>query len=266
MQITFKSVIPALATLLLGMMLFIFLGTISAAITLPPMLRPYLFSGLVILFVYGVSKFFLQHERIPLTAVNLIPDNRTWLRLVMGLVVGGVISGLMLAALFSLTDLAVEREQTQTLLPFIMASLVFIPLALMEELLFRGYPFFRLSQVMNIRWVLLITAILFALYHYNESTSLGTVLLGPGIWGVTYGVAAYMSNSIALPLGIHAAANVMQALFGLKPAYLPMWQVNVPDSSWTSSTNPDSLGIVMQLVLLVFSVAVLEWHIARRKN
>ena len=164
----------------------------------------------------------------------------------------------MLIALFTLTDLGIERNEAQTWLPFIFASMVFIPLALMEELLFRGYPFFRLAQLINIRWVLLITAILFALYHYNGSQNIGFLLLGPGIWGVTFGVAAYLSKSIAVPLGIHISANVLQAVFGLKTDYNPMWIVTKNIDPLTTNINPEHIGFIMQIILLIISVIILE--------
>ena len=165
--------------------------------------------------------------------------------------------GAMLLALFTLTDLNLERNQNQTVLAFLIPAIAFAPLALMEELLFRGYPFFRLAQVINIRWVLLITATLFALYHYNGSGNIGGLFLGPGIWGVTFGVAAYLSKSIAVPLGIHISANALQALFGLKSGYVAIWEVT-RFANPSASIEPDHLGLIMQLILLVLTVIVLE--------
>ncbi len=180
------------------------------------------------------------------------------MRLGVGLLIGGFITGAMLIALFTLTGFEVERVQNQTLIAFLLASLVFIPLALMEELLFRGYPFFRLSQIINVRWVILITAFLFAIYHYNGSASIASLFLGPGVWGVTFGVAAYLSNSIAVPLGIHTAANLLQAMFGLKAGSASIWVVTNTVTQPGNGLEVESLGLIMQLSLLIISVVIFE--------
>ena len=254
MQNSIKSTLPSLTFLLLGMLFFFLLSVVS----LPIIVSKFVFAVIAIVSLYYMSKAFLRFENISLTVVNLLPNRGTLIRLGFGLMIGTIIVGAMLIALFTLTDLGIERIKTQAMLPFLFASLVIVPLALMEELLFRGYAFFRLSQILNIRWVLLITAVLFALYHYNGSQNIGTLLLGPGIWGVAFGVAAYLSNSIAVPLGIHISANFLQALFGLKPHFISLWSVIDNTSSTITSINPENLGLIMQLLVLIISIVALE--------
>lgn len=265
MKSSIKATLPSLATLMLGMLVFILLATTLPVFTFSVVIAKYVFSSLAIALIYFISKVFLKFENIDLSIVHLIPAKDTWVRLIIGLMIGAVITGVMLIALFNLTGLGLERVETQTLLPFVISALVFIPLAFMEELLFRGYPFFRLTQIINIRWVILITAILFTLYHYNGSQNLWSLFIGPGIWGVTYGVAAYISKSIAVPLGIHISANVLQALFGLKSGYDPMWKV-IDNQELLTQMNHDHLGIIMQIILLVCSVIVLELALKTKKQ
>ena len=263
MNNTTKLILPALTCLLLGMLVFVLLSAVP--LTLPPELAGRTAYGLMAcLIIFSLCAVFLRYEKLSLTTVHLIPNNKTLTKLGLGLLIGAVIVGAMLFVLFAFTDLNLERNQNQTVLVFLIPALAFIPLALMEELLFRGYPFFRLAQVINIRWVLLITATLFALYHYNGTQNVGVLLLGPGIWGVTFGVAAYLSKSIAVPLGIHISANVLQALFGLKSGYVAMWEVTRATNP-TASIEPDHLGLTMQLVLLVLTLIVLEFTTRNKK-
>jgi membrane protease YdiL (CAAX protease family) len=266
MQNTLKSILPAMTSLLIGMLVFILLSTVLSAVTFPPEAARYAYSILAILILYYLSKAFLHYENIPLSVVNLKPNQGTWVRLAVGLVIGASIAGLMLLALFTITTLSIERVDTHMLWSFLVATMVFIPLALMEELLFRGYPFFRLLQIIHVRWVILITAVLFALYHYDGSQSLFSLLLGPGIWGVTFGVAAYLSQSIALPLGIHISVNLLQAMFGLKTAYTPMWAVTEQTDALAMNMDPEVLGLSMQLLLLMVTVIVLEVLTRRMKG
>ena len=211
-----------------------------------------------------LSGIFLRYEKLNMSSMNLIPNKSSIPKLFFGLIIGTAIVGLMLLVLFTMTNLDIQRDENQSIMLFIKASLVFVPLALMEEILFRGYPFFRLSQLINIRWVIFLTSILFALYHYNGSSNIYSLFIGPGIWGVVYGVAAYLSNSIAVPLGIHISANVLQALFALKSDYVPMWDVII-NKDISNTITPDHLGIIMQIILLVISIIILEFSIRKKK-
>jgi len=253
MQTSIKLLLPSLVYLFLGMLIFAF----SDMLPFPPLSRFFIGVFFSVIIFFG-SMPFLRYENISLTVVHLIPNKKTIIRLITGLVIGAVILGIMLFLLFSLTDLSIEPNQNQTWIPFLLASSAFIPLALMEELLFRGYPFFRLSQIINIRWVLLITATLFALYHYNGSQNIGALLLGPGVWGVTFGVAAYLSKSIAVPLGIHISANFIQAIFGLKLDYNSIWTVTKTIEETKNVLDAEILGVTMQLFLLIVTVIVFE--------
>ena len=262
MNIKLKSILPSLSCLLVGMLFFFSIR----ALPIPQAWGNDTVFGLISCAVmFLLSKVLMSYENIKLSDMHLIPISKTVWHLSIGLIIGAVIVGGMLCALFSFTNLAIQRVESQALVPFILASLVFIPLALMEEILFRGYPFFRFSQLINIRWTILITATLFALYHFDGSSSIGSLLIGPGIWGVAFGVAAYVSKSIAVPLGIHISANVLQALFGLKDKYIPMWEVTNANNLATT-IEPDQLGIIMQVLVLVFSIVVLEFSIRNKKS
>jgi hypothetical protein len=261
MQSKIKLTLPAFIYLALGMLIFI----ISRSINFPPTMQfsVGVIGVLISLIFFYLAKAFLGYEKISLAMVNLVPNKGTFNRFSVGIIIGAIITGIMLTLLFTLTEIDIERVPSETWLSFLLAAIVFVPLALMEELLFRGYPFFRLTQVFNIRWVLLITATLFAFYHYNDATSISSIMLGPGIWGVTFGVAAYLSKSIAVPLGMHFSANAMQALFGLKLDHVALWKVT-KSTNLTTTLEPEHLGLIMQLILLVVSVIVLELGI--RKN
>ncbi|WP_395376633.1 lysostaphin resistance A-like protein [Marinicella sp. W31] len=263
---TLKTILPSLAFLIIGMLFFIITPPVYSMFTMPPLIGRVVFAGIAILLFYYLSRAFVRFENLSLAAVRLVPNRDTWRRLVVGLLMGVLIAGAMLMALFTLTDWDVERVEVQTLWPFLLASLVFVPMAFMEELLFRGYPFFRLTQIIHVRWVILLTAILFAFYHYNSEQTVSSILLGPGIWGVTFGVAAYVSKSVAVPLGIHISANVLQALFGMKHYFNPMWTMTQSNDPLKVGMNAEYLGLTMQLILLCGSLLVLEWVIKCRKS
>lgn len=84
----------------------------------------------------------------------------------------------------------------------------FLPAAVHEELLFRGYPFQRLFRWHRAMAILLVAAVFAALHAGNESVStlgLTNVFLG----GVLLGLAYARYERLWFPIGLHLAWNVM---------------------------------------------------------
>jgi membrane protease YdiL (CAAX protease family) len=243
----------SLTFLLIGMMMFMVVPMMPFAWPAQVVL-----TGIVMcLLLLSLSWFFIKREKLTLNEVNLRPDCHTPARLALGFAIGALLTGIMLTVLFNLTIVDFAPVTSQSPMPFLISSLVIIPLALMEELLFRGYAFFRSLKAVNVRIVILATALLFGLYHYNDQTTVINVLLGPGIWGVVYGVSAYISGGLAVPLGIHIAANFMQGIFGMNQYVDSLWMIHLVETE-KAMLGIEVLGTSMQIVLLLVSVLVLE--------
>lgn len=263
MKLMNHTILLPIACMLTGMSLFLVVGLFSV----PPFLQNKIAFGiLATVIIFTVCALFLKLDKKALLRYHLMPDRRTWVKLIQGFFIGAVIIGSMLLLVFSLTDLSVTQTNSEVLASFLIASIAFIPFALMEELLFRGYPLFKLAGALNTRWAILITSIGFALYHYNGTSTLSSLFLGPGVWGVVFCIAAIQSNSIALPLGIHISANFLQAIVGLKPDYLSIWHSSVVSGSSSIGLPIESLGLALQLLLLVCAILVFEVILRRRQE
>lgn len=120
---------------------------------------------------------------------------------------------------------------------------VCLPLALIltpiqtsfEELFFRGYLIQSMSSVLRNRVVLvIINGILFMLPHLaNPELQRGGIL---GIYYFMLGAAlaafTIHDNGLELPLGIHAANNLLFLIFSTKDSALPIpsiWQQQIPN-------------------------------------
>jgi len=83
-----------------------------------------------------------------------------------------------------------------------------------EELLFRGFLFQRLIDGLGAWPAQLLIAALFTLTHSDALAELGPLgyLAGANIFAasILFGLAYLRTRSLALPLGLHFAANVMQ--------------------------------------------------------
>ena len=76
-------------------------------------------------------------------------------------------------------------------------------MALMEEVMFRGYLLFKLKQAWGTRAAVYFTAIVFGLYHGLVVES----LIGPAVWGLVYAWMALVSKGLVLPTMFHFALN-----------------------------------------------------------
>ena len=123
---------------------------------------------------------------------------------------------------------------------FAWMSLSLVPLAFMEELAFRSYPFFKLKDAFGVWVAQFAIAILFALYHYIGGWSLFASFAGPGVWSFAFGLLALRSNGIALPTGFHFGLNLALAAIGNKywvPALFTIDFANTPTDEMLKSNE-----------------------------
>jgi membrane protease YdiL (CAAX protease family) len=94
-----------------------------------------------------------------------------------------------------------------------LAIVVVIPVS--EEILFRGLLFSALQKWWRMRWVIVVTAFVFALIHVD-------LVFFPALFflGLILGWARVKSRSLGLPILIHVTNNLIAmgvvAIFGLR--------------------------------------------------
>jgi hypothetical protein len=222
------------------------------------------FGSLIALIVTGI---FLWREKKNFRDVGLYFTGSSVPKFFLGFLTGTVIIGLMVLVLVSFTTMRFSRSDVQFEYVDYIGYLAILPLAFMEELAFRAYPFVRLNQKLGIRTTQLIVAIAFALYHVAGGQSVYSSFLGPGIWAFTFGLLAYWSGGIAMPLGLHVAANMLQSIIGLKTSPRSLWTLE-----FTNGSTPEALaqveqtGWIMHMGFLAISLFIMEFYIGRKKE
>lgn len=221
--------------------------------------------------VYGVigtiaavltTIIFLKFDKRSFDSIGLGPSGKTLLHFAAGTMIGVLLTIIMFASLIYFTRLEMTRTSFDVG-NFLILSLALIPLAFMEELAFRGYPLVILQEKAGPRTAILITSLLFALYHIANGWAVSISFLGPGIWGLVFGAAAVYSKGIALPTGIHYAANLVQSSIGLGKDFHPIWELK------ESAVNPGDqqiAGFIIQGGLLVIAIFVIEYIIRKMRS
>jgi hypothetical protein len=119
----------------------------------------------------------------------------------------------------------------------VIAVVAVVP-AVCEETMFRG--FIQKSFELRIKpvWAALITAVFFGIYHFNPYGMIPLMILG-----FYFGFAAYMSNSILIPMSLHFTNNFIAIM-----VYFIIGNEDLISS--TPDTNVDLNSAVYMIILL----------------
>lgn len=205
---------------------------------------------------------FLKFDRKKFSDIGLTVQRSSVVKFFAGVLSGIVIMGLLTTSVLYFTNAEIELNPGTTVWHFLLATAPLIPLAWMEELGFRAYPLEILKDKTGIRLSIIITSILFALYHIANGWSVASSFYGPAVWGLVFGLAAIYSRGIALPTGIHYAANLTTSAFGEPNNTVSIWTIK--HSATTASKGVDWATLFPVLALLIFAIFFIELYMRRK--
>jgi hypothetical protein len=110
------------------------------------------------------------------------------------------------------------KNTSETLIPLIIISLIFIPFqAAFEEVLFRGYLMQGFAVLFRNRWFpIVVTSLLFGLMHaFNpEIKEFGFFVMMPQyiLFGLIFGIITILDDGIEAAIGAHAANNLFACI------------------------------------------------------
>jgi uncharacterized protein len=150
----------------------------------------------ILLWEHRGSTFYLGLLAPPLTILR---------ESALGLLSGVVIIGSCALLVVASTDV---RHEPGSGFPWRELWLVFLPAALHEELLFRGYPFQKLLA-WHRGFALLFVAFVFAVLHGRNSSVTVIGLTNIFLGGLLLGLAYELFRRLWFPIGLHLAWNLM---------------------------------------------------------
>jgi uncharacterized protein len=212
-----------------------------------------------------ITFLFLKIDKKTFADIGLKFENATLKKFFIGIVVGAGIMGLMTIGVIYFSGFKMEANKNSSILNFLFYTLPLIPLAFMEEVAFRAYPLILLKDHGGLRMSILITSILFALYHISNGWTIENSFLGAGVWGIVYGSAAIYSNGISMSTGIHYAANLTTSLFGVTGSSFNIWILKQKDGLTLENYHSSQLTILIpQITLLIIGVICMEWLVKNK--
>ena len=212
--------------------------------------------------IIGLTAVILKYEKKTWAENGLSFDRGSLGRYFIGLLAGIVIATIIFLILQMLTPVTIVKEaEPDILLTLGLSIVILMGLGLMEEVAYRSYPMFKLESAYGVRASIYITSIAFAFYHGWHWGN----LLGPGVWGLYYGLMAIWTRGIAMPLGFHVGINWAMTALGMKPHYVQgIWDLKEDAGTGYFATN--QVGVGVQIVLLVVAVIGIEWNLRLRKE
>lgn len=184
-----------------------------------------------LLLLAGFSLLLLFADRVrgnPLTAVGL--GRRRWLpQLALGCAIGAsmICAAIACIAIAGHVDFTISLTGRTAQLA-VLELTILLSGALLEELMFRGYPFQRLVEGVGPAGAVAIVSMLFGLVHLGNPHSSIWALINTIIVGVLLSVAYLRTRALWLPWGMHFAWNTVLGLgFGLPVSGLTQFAVIV---------------------------------------
>ncbi len=213
---------------------------------------PKLYYGLVgTLGALLTLSIFLKIERKSFGSIGLKFEKTTLVNWLKGILLGIAVFMLMMLVLVLFGGMYFQKINIQNYTRISLSLIPFLPLALMEELAFRTYPFLMLKSKLGTWSAQFIIALLFALYHILMGWPVYIAFLGPFIWSFAFGWSALWSKGIAMPFGFHLALNWMQNLAGMKNEASAIYKLAHKENLGKELVATEEyLGIGMHVVIL----------------
>jgi uncharacterized protein len=219
---------------------------------------------------YLVIWGFLKIDKSTLGEIGLVLESGTIIRFFKGILIGTVIFFITLLLLKNFTELQFKHNPNGIDSTTMLGYLIFFPLALMEELAFRSYPFVKLNKSHGLWITQVIVAIAFALMHLVYGWSVYSAFSGPFVWAFVFGIAAIWSGGIAMPLGIHLAINILQPMTGMKGEEHSLWILDYKAGTPEDLiARTDIVEIIIQILILcgaIFITGYYQYKIKKSKK
>lgn len=265
-------------TLLLVFVVEIFTGFVFSVLAALMLLDP--FAGIGLLLLTLVTALLVTpviwlartaFDRRSLVSLGLRMNRRALPDLFFGFLLGGVLIGIIYLTLraggwLQVTGTAWQFMPAAQVVALTLVSLVSIGLLTgwTEELIFRGYLLQNLAEGINVIWAVLISSLLFGLFHLANPHFSLTGFIGIILAGVMMAMGWLRTRQLWLPIGLHAGWNFFEStVFGF-----PVSGMNIFSLQSVTVTGPTLLtggafgpeaGLLTYPVLLLGILLIHLW-------
>ncbi|MDF4222928.1 type II CAAX endopeptidase family protein [Maribacter sp. M208] len=188
--------------------------------------------------------------------------------ILIGTLLGLVIMGLAYVGLWVAEEI-IYTEFNFDVLELIYTTLLFILVAILEEVLFRGYILKNLMLSFNKYIALIISSIVFAIAHgANPNISLFS-LTGFFLAGIALGVSYIYTKNLWYPIAFHFSWNLFQSLFGFNVSGQDIYSIiefTVPENNMMNGGQFGFEGSIFSLITELTLAALIIYYYQVKKR
>ncbi|WP_347160328.1 CPBP family intramembrane glutamic endopeptidase [Pontibacter chitinilyticus] len=207
-------------------------------------------SVLTFLLVY----LFARWGRLRLADVGVVPGKATLQRFITGYAVGLLMAATQVLTVYGFGHLRLTLVPNMAALPIALAFLLYFSVACREELVFRSYSLRSLASSFSSSAALVLITVVFVLEHAAAGMTWRMAVVGSGLGGVLFGLAALKTRGLALPLGLHSAWNFGQWAAGFKNGP-GIWNAVVEKGHERETENLGLAAFVLVMLLAITGIA-----------
>lgn len=210
------------------------------------------------LLTFILSLIFIKWERSSSNRFGILPRKGTFAKTSAGFLFGLALATIHAGTVMAFTGLRLSWNPEISMGRLLSAFALFCLASLREELAFRGYALQTLGLALGKWKAQLIIAFIFAMEHMAGGYTWKQAFLGSAIGAVFFGMAAFRTNGIAFPVGLHMAWNFGQWCLGFKNES-GLWKI----AKQGSGGNPEDVTLLIYVFVMGFAMLVLP-RLAKR--
>ncbi|WP_321826953.1 CPBP family intramembrane glutamic endopeptidase [Maribacter dokdonensis] len=188
--------------------------------------------------------------------------------IIIGTLLGLVIMGLAYVSLWAAEEI-IYTEFNFDVLELIYTTLLFILVAILEEVLFRGYILKNLMLSFNKYIALIISSVVFAIAHGANSNISLFSLTGLFLAGIALGVSYIYTKNLWYPIAFHFSWNLFQSLFGFNVSGQDIYSIiefTVPENNMMNGGQFGFEGSIFSLITELTLVALIIYYYQVKKR
>jgi len=188
--------------------------------------------------------------------------------IIIGTLLGLVIMGLAFVSLWAAEEI-IYTDFNFDVLELIYTTLLFVLVAILEEVLFRGYILKNLMLSFNKYIALIISSALFAIAHgANPNISLFS-LTGLFLAGIALGASYIYTKNLWYPIAFHFSWNLFQSLFGFNVSGQDIYSIiefTVPENNKINGGQFGFEGSIFSLLTELILVVLIIYYYQVKKE
>jgi len=149
------------------------------------------------------------------------------------------------------------------------STLLFIFVALSEEVMFRGYILKNLMLSFNKYIALIVSSLLFATIHIGNPNMTWFSFLNIALAGVFLGLSYIYTKNLWFPIALHLSWNLFQTLLGFKVSGQGSYSIvefNINENNLLNGGDFGFEGSLLSLVFMLIAIVFIYKYYKKQEN